>query len=106
MNMENKITKVFVCEECAGVVQPCVLTMVAADKSDPVPDTCPQSGPAKWRPPNSETAESCQLPTTQDKTPAAPTHQGEICPNAKPVFECQLSKGNICNGDRSDCSTE
>jgi hypothetical protein len=32
--------------------------------------------------------------------------QREICPNAKPVFECQLSKGNICNGDRSDCSTE
>ena len=44
------------------------------------------------------------LPTTHvETTAAAPTHQGEICPNAK--FECQLSKGNICNGDRSDCSS-
>ena len=91
MNMENKITKVFVCEECAGVVQPCVLTMVAADRSDPVPDTCPQGGSAKWRSP-------------QDKTPAAPTPEGETTPTWCKAKVCEYTwrkcEEELCCFDR------
>ena len=53
----------------------------------------------------SETAESCQLPTTQDKTPAAPTPEGEITPTWCKAKVCEYTwrkcEEELCCFDRS-----
>lgn len=41
--------------------------------------------------------ESCQLPTTQVKTPAAPTPVGEICAHYNPGWSCPFGRRACCD---------